>query len=77
MEQRAKERELERLERRGDSAERDKENRIFVARRNIRPSPQSKRQEYGSHPEMSSAGGSGGGDIYQRTTEYVRRKEGR
>lgn len=69
MEQRAREREVERLERRAQSAERDKENHNFVARRIVRSSPQS--------DEGSGAVADGCGDIYERTTEYVRRKESR
>lgn len=75
MEQRAKERELEHHERRAQSAERDKENRIFVARRTVRPSSRSESPDYRHGPETAVA--NGGGDIYQRTTEYVRQKEKR
>lgn len=79
MEQRERERELERLERRAkeESAERDKENRHFVhARRTARTSSQSESPEHRHGQEAALAAG-GGGDIYERTTEYVRRRESR
>ena len=76
MEQRAKDREQERQERRAQSAERDKENRNFVARRTVRAYSHSESPECRNRPETAVANG-GGGDIYQRTTEYVRRKESR
>lgn len=76
MEQRAKERELERRERRAQSAERDKENRNFVARRTGRPSLRSESPEY-RHRQVVGVANDIGGDIYERTTEYVRRRESR
>jgi len=81
MEQRDKERERERLERKAqeESAERDKENRHFVsARRTTRASlhSESPEQRHAQEATLTAAVG-GGGDIYERTTEYVRRRESR
>eukprot|EP00903_Cladosiphon_okamuranus_P007720 g7480.t1 len=78
MEQRAKEREMERRERQAlqESAERDKENRNDVARRVVRTSSRSESPGHRHRPETAVASG-GGKDIYQRTTEYVRRRESR
>lgn len=67
MQQRAKDREAELLERRrSQSVEQDKENSNFVARRASRRSSASESPEHGR-----------GGDIYERTTEYARRRDSR
>lgn len=66
MGQRAKERERERMEREAQSDERNKENRIFVAKRTVR-----------SSPESGNAEQSRGADIYERTKGYLRQKEDR